>query len=406
MGCEQMETSRMDFSQHRERSMGDAKEAEAGGSRGGPQRIRNVLTRRLVREIYAMRPVKPKAGQTASAMQGFPFFSQTSQQMSMYGTGASYKESCTKVSNRLAAIYNVNAKTVRDIWNRRSWQAATRDMWTEDEKAQYRSRPALTSDDASQGGSSKNNSPSAGPTPTRKKEQHPPPFHRAGSSSSSSSGSNKTGTTAEASPPLNPQEYQGSSSAALTEADRQLLSMLQSTSAKGMSDQSPAMLEANAILEQYLARAVGRGGKVDLSILDQVSKEFPGHLQPTKQDMGDHRSGSRDNWLQSNNNRFPAQGKFGDRVKTERGLSSEPGGYRRRGPNYDLHVPEFPSPPSADHAEPSYFLKEETDSQSLRKPMGGQGRHGEQREIPDWQFPSQNTSQDPFNPEWSSLPMW
>ena len=40
-------------------------------------------------------------------------------------------QSVTATSNELASKYNVNSKTIRDIWSGRSWFEATYPLWQE-----------------------------------------------------------------------------------------------------------------------------------------------------------------------------------------------------------------------------------------------------------------------------------
>ena len=44
-------------------------------------------------------------------------------------------------SEPLSRNYNVSAKTVRDIWNRKTWTFATFDMWRAEEKSFHVSYP-------------------------------------------------------------------------------------------------------------------------------------------------------------------------------------------------------------------------------------------------------------------------
>lgn len=48
---------------------------------------------------------------------------------------------------QLAAAYDVSPKTIRDIWNRKSWVKATKPMWTEEEKRNHIPRSHRPRDD-------------------------------------------------------------------------------------------------------------------------------------------------------------------------------------------------------------------------------------------------------------------
>ena len=44
---------------------------------------------------------------------------------------------CDSQTAKIAALHNVTAKTIRDIWNRSTWAKATRHLWTEEEVERY-----------------------------------------------------------------------------------------------------------------------------------------------------------------------------------------------------------------------------------------------------------------------------
>jgi hypothetical protein len=58
-------------------------------------------------------------------------------------------ESSNQASIRLAKLYHVSAKSIRDIWNGKSWLAATSDLWDEEERPIRRAvgRPKGRKDD-------------------------------------------------------------------------------------------------------------------------------------------------------------------------------------------------------------------------------------------------------------------
>ena len=68
------------------------------------------------RRIYKLRPDSPVTGQEGG--QGA---------VSLGGTAQ-------KVAVALADAYQVDSKTIRDIWNRKSWVQATQSLWTDRER--------------------------------------------------------------------------------------------------------------------------------------------------------------------------------------------------------------------------------------------------------------------------------
>jgi hypothetical protein len=79
--------------------------------RKDPSSKRQQLTAEEAAEIYARRPVSHKRGR-------------------MFRKGS--MNECKKLGPK----YGVTAKTIRDIWYGRTWQAATRHLWTNEEVAQ------------------------------------------------------------------------------------------------------------------------------------------------------------------------------------------------------------------------------------------------------------------------------
>mmetsp|Transcript_22077 Transcript_22077/g.55349 ORF Transcript_22077/g.55349 Transcript_22077/m.55349 type:complete len:318 (+) Transcript_22077:87-1040(+) len=52
-------------------------------------------------------------------------------------TDAGTKYGSMACASHLASVYDVSPKTIRDIWNRKSWVKATRPLWTEEEKKDH-----------------------------------------------------------------------------------------------------------------------------------------------------------------------------------------------------------------------------------------------------------------------------
>ena len=77
------------------------------------KRQRVVLTAKLAKEIY-----KRKLALLAQTASEYDF----NASMSLKGQ-----------SVPISHVYNVSAKTIRDIWNRKTWKFATRDLWCGDE---------------------------------------------------------------------------------------------------------------------------------------------------------------------------------------------------------------------------------------------------------------------------------
>ncbi len=77
------------------------------------KRQRVVLTPKLAKEIYKRKLV---------------LLTQTGSEFNFNGLLALKGQSVP-----IAHVYNVSAKTIRDIWNRKTWKFATRELWCEEE---------------------------------------------------------------------------------------------------------------------------------------------------------------------------------------------------------------------------------------------------------------------------------
>jgi hypothetical protein len=76
------------------------------------KRQRVILTPKLAREIYTRKLV---------------LLAQERSELNFNGSNSLKGQSVP-----LAHEYNVSAKTIRDIWNRKTWMFATRDLWCEE----------------------------------------------------------------------------------------------------------------------------------------------------------------------------------------------------------------------------------------------------------------------------------